>query len=78
VGQTTQHLCKRVKQHLTRRDSKIYQHIQITKHQITSTNVTILDRQDNREALTISEANFIQKYRPLMNAQTQLKLLLEI
>ena len=76
IGETTQYLSKRLYQHLKQNTSNIYQHSLVTHHVFDMEHPVILDVQNNPLKLMISESKFIQKYKPTINSNEGLKLLL--
>ena len=76
IGETTQYLSKRLNQHLKQNTSNIFQHSLATKHVFDMANPVILDVQNDPIKLMISESKFIQKFKPSINSNDGLKLLL--
>lgn len=71
IGMTTQILNERIHEHLTDKDSHIYQHIHASqpKHRMDFENIVILDRASNALKLQYKEMLYIRKLNPSLNRQ---------
>ena len=71
IGMTTQILNERIHEHLTDKDSHIYQHIHASqpKHRMDFENIVILDRASNDLKLQYKEMLYIRKLNPSLNRQ---------
>ena len=67
IGETGRQLDTRIKEHVTRSSSAIYEHIKNTGHTITPKNTKIIDRESNFTKRKIKESIAIHLHRPTLN-----------
>ena len=59
----------RIEQHLTDKNSHVFQHIKEEKHRMDFENIEILDRASNDRKLQYKEMLYIRKLNPTLNRQ---------
>ena len=69
IGKSEQILSNRIEQHLTDKNSHVFQHIKEEKHRMDFENIEILDRASNDRKLQYKEMLYIRKLNPTLNRQ---------
>ena len=69
IGKSDRILNQRIKEHLTDKDSHVYQHIITQKHKMDFENIMILDRASTALKLQYKEMLYIRKLNPSINRQ---------
>ena len=69
IGKSEQILSNRIEQHLTDKNSHVYQHIKTEQHRMDFENIEILDHASNDRKLQYKEMLYIRKLNPTLNRQ---------
>ena len=69
IGKSEQILSNRIEQHLTDKNSHVYQHIKTEQHRMDFENTEILDHASNDRKLQYKEMLYIRKLNPTLNRQ---------
>ena len=74
VGETARQLDTRIKEHMTRTSSAIYEHCEQTGHKIKPENTKVITSEDNLWKRKVKEAIEIKQRRPSLNRDEGLEL----
>ena len=69
ISKSEQILSNRIEQHLTDKDSHVFQRIKAEKHRMDFENIEILDRASSDRKLQYKEMLYIRKLNPTLNCQ---------
>ena len=69
VGKTKRNLNTRIREHQTTKNSSIFKHTTLEKHEFDFDNVEILDRDNSEKRLDLKEMLYIRKLQPELNKQ---------